>query len=525
MKIKIAFIALASFSLGINAQSFKTPDTNTDFNHLTRVGGGAAVYINQISSDSSFPILRLSSGIYEPNKNVRFTVENNGYVGIGTLKPLSKLSIGYTEGVSQIGFKRKDGAESFFMQVNENNQLLLRNTSGGGDYNFQSNVAGKGMKSVLFMEGANGNIGINTTTPTEKLDINGNLRLAREGKLYWSWKDRTIEEYSSGGVSRMIRFKNSMGEGQSNPDGGFNFTDHNGSSVMRINDFKVGIGTTNPKAKLDVEGGIVSKAIKTKNSNTDFNHFTRVGGGAAVYINQVSTDETKPILRLSSGIYEPNKNVRFTFENNGNLGIGTLKPLSKLSIGYTEGVSQIGFKRKDGAESFFMRVNENKQLLLRNTSGGGDYNFQSNVAGKGMKSVLFLEGANGNVGIGTVTPGEWKLAVNGKIKTKEIKVSLDGWSDFVFYDNYKLPTLDEVENHIAENGHLKDIPSAKEVEKNGIFLGEMDSKLLQKIEELTLYTIQQQKEIKALKKQNAKIEKQEKEIAELKVLVQKLLNK
>ncbi|TSE03622.1 hypothetical protein [Aquimarina algiphila] len=111
---------------------------------------------------------------------------------------------------------------------------------------------------------------------------------------------------------------------------------------------------------------------------------------------------------------------------------------------------------------------------------------------------------SGNVGIGTINPESWRLAVNGKIRAKEIKVET-GWSDFVFYDNYKLPTLSEVESHIKQKGHLKDIPSAKEVEKNGIFLGEMDSKLLQKIEELTLYTIQQQKEIEELKLQNKKL--------------------
>lgn len=109
-----------------------------------------------------------------------------------------------------------------------------------------------------------------------------------------------------------------------------------------------------------------------------------------------------------------------------------------------------------------------------------------------------------NVGIGTTNPDGWELAVNGKIRAKEIKVET-GWSDFVFYDDYQLPTLQEVEKHIKEKGHLKDIPSAKEVEKNGIYLGEMDSKLLQKIEELTLYTIQQEKKIKELESLNAKL--------------------
>lgn len=113
-----------------------------------------------------------------------------------------------------------------------------------------------------------------------------------------------------------------------------------------------------------------------------------------------------------------------------------------------------------------------------------------------------------NVGIGTITPDS-KLAVNGTIHSKEVKVDMNGWSDFVFKKDYDLPTLEEVEKHIAEKGHLENIPSEEEVLKNGINLGEMNSKLLQKIEELTLYLIElekanisQSKEIDALKKEN-----------------------
>ena len=83
------------------------------------------------------------------------------------------------------------------------------------------------------------------------------------------------------------------------------------------------------------------------------------------------------------------------------------------------------------------------------------------------------------------------------------------WSDFVFRKEYNLPTLQEVEKHIAEKGHLENIPTEKEVLENGINLGEMNAKLLQKIEELTLYSIQQ----------NKKIDEQAKEIESLKGLV------
>ena len=112
---------------------------------------------------------------------------------------------------------------------------------------------------------------------------------------------------------------------------------------------------------------------------------------------------------------------------------------------------------------------------------------------------------DGNVGIGITTPDE-KLAVNGNIHTKEVRVDLTGWSDFVFEKEYKLPTLKEVEKHIKEKGHLKDIPSAKHVEENGILLGNMDAKLLQKIEELTLYILQQQNKIEQLGKRISKQE-------------------
>lgn len=109
----------------------------------------------------------------------------------------------------------------------------------------------------------------------------------------------------------------------------------------------------------------------------------------------------------------------------------------------------------------------------------------------------------GGVSIGTAIrqPG-YLLSVNGKMKAKEVKVSMVDWSDFVFQIDYKLPTLREVELFIAENGHLRDIPSAKTVIEEGINLGEMDSKLLQKIEELTLYIIQQGKQITELQEQN-----------------------
>jgi hypothetical protein len=104
----------------------------------------------------------------------------------------------------------------------------------------------------------------------------------------------------------------------------------------------------------------------------------------------------------------------------------------------------------------------------------------------------------GNVGIGTTNIGIWKLAVGGKIRAEEVKVET-GWADYVFADGYDLPTLKEVKEHIKQKGRLINIPSAEEVEANGIELGEMNKLLLEKIEELTLYILKMDKEIQELK--------------------------
>jgi hypothetical protein len=127
-----------------------------------------------------------------------------------------------------------------------------------------------------------------------------------------------------------------------------------------------------------------------------------------------------------------------------------------------------------------------------------------------MDSQIFDNAAS--VGIGTTTPDE-KLSVNGKIHTKEVRVDLIGWApDYVFQKyytgkselkaDYKLPTLAEIERFTKENHHLPNVPSAKEIQEKGLQLGEMSNMLLQKIEELTIYVIEQQKEIVILKKEN-----------------------
>jgi chitodextrinase len=111
--------------------------------------------------------------------------------------------------------------------------------------------------------------------------------------------------------------------------------------------------------------------------------------------------------------------------------------------------------------------------------------------------------ADRNIGIGTTNTQGYRLAVAGNVVAEEIKVALQvNWPDYVFKNDYELPSLKLVEEYIAKYGHLSNVPSAEDVEKNGIKLGEMNAKLLRKIEELTLYTIEQQKKIELLEKES-----------------------
>jgi hypothetical protein len=149
----------------------------------------------------------------------------------------------------------------------------------------------------------------------------------------------------------------------------------------------------------------------------------------------------------------------------------------------------------------------NPQARLHIKSSGASNASSALIINNSANTELLRVIDNGYVGIGTATPSSL-LAVNGTITTKKVKLTPNGWSDYVFDKSYQLPSLQEVEKFITKNKHLPGIPSEAEVMKNGIEVGDTQSQLLKKIEELTLYAIQQQKEINALKemitKQTAK---------------------
>jgi hypothetical protein len=269
-------------------------------------------------------------------------------------------------------------------------------------------------------------------------------------------------------------------------------------------DGNVGIGTTNPSniqnwnKVLDVFGENHSKILTTTN-NTNiktgiFSHYSWYSGGGFI------GTESHHNLHLITG-YTP----KITILNNGNVGIGTETPKAKLdvsgSILMPSGVNGGAYFKYNYTT---LNTNSRSWILANDFYHYGDFGiYQSiNQTDDNLQNFAhnyrFYISRDGNVGIGTVETGGHKLAVDGTIGAREIKVETTSWSDFVFEDTYQLRNLEEVESFIEENKHLPDIPSQKDVIENGIQLGEMDAKLLQKIEELMLYTIQQEKKIKKL---------------------------
>jgi hypothetical protein len=207
----------------------------------------------------------------------------------------------------------------------------------------------------------------------------------------------------------------------------------------------------------------------------------------------------------------------FSLLPNGNLGMGLLQPESKLHLAGDESVTLGNYEPTNGIKGIsFTGYRDNVSNYFGASieavpewacCGGFP---QAGYAGVKNISLNFMMHANqdignskyaamsirpnGFVGIGTVTPKE-KLSVNGNIRSKEVKVEIENWPDFVFKNEYENMSLKNLEAYISQNKHLPGVPSAAEAQNDGISLGEMNKILLQKIEELTLHLIEKDKQV------------------------------
>ena len=279
----------------------------------------------------------------------------------------------------------------------------------------------------------------------------------------------------------------------------------------------VGIGTATPAGKLH---------LYQTNAANEFTFDTNLASGNAYALNPF-------IYGISNGGFSirdvTNSTDGIVIQNaTGNVGVGATTPTAKLQI--NGNVRQVTVGRIDNeltdssggtdakwwAWSLDGAMGPNTFGLHTRTDAGvfGQVALQFTRSGSTIATTI---SPNGNVGIGTTNPTQ-KLSVNGTIRAKEIIVDT-GWADYVFDDSYRLAPLAEVEQQIKQDKHLPGIPSAQEIAEHGVSMGEMRSKLLSKIEEITLHQIAQEKDIAELKGENAALRLQ---IAELKSASAKL---
>ncbi len=392
---------------------------------------------------------------------------NTGNIGIGTNNPTQKLAINATD--PAIDFMN-GGSSKGYLQASGNHMRLAtyaNNTTGNIVFNT------KAVDRMWIDE--NGKIGIGTANPTGLLTVNGTN----------PW----IEMQNNGVDKGFLQATGNdlkLGTNSTNTTGNLVFQTKLLDRMLIDENGNVGIGTTTPSSILTVNA--TDPILQIKNANVDKGFIQLVGDDIKIGTNLSNT--------YGSFIARTKGQDRFIVNYKGQIGINMpADPNSTYSFSIAEdendntGIALYhGGYRRAG-----FNYNGFNPFLTAST---GDFYIYRN------SSYPFVLHSDGNYTMGGHnTATGYRLSVYGKtIATEFTALPTGSWPDYVFEKNYKLKPLAEVKKYITENKHLPNIPAAAEVEKNGIQLGDMTKRLMEKVEELTLYIIGMQEQIDALKK-------------------------
>lgn len=339
-----------------------------------------------------------------------------------------------------------------------------------------------------------GLVGIGTTTPDEALVVNGSVAFDYgTGSSYNGIKRNGIKtEYYNGitGTSTNVIHE---------------FTGVNTTILSLTQGGNAGIGTNAPLSRLHIEGA----AGGGQPNATVPNYGMLIGGKTTGGILNMGIDANGAVP-FYSWIQSRHKSSADFYNlalnpEGGNVGVGTNTPNAKLHL--KNGNLLIETGENGGAPNLLFGTSTDPnyagwgQMGLEYIPNYGLNFWTPHASNNNLQNHLLVIKENGDVGIGTDLSSNttgFKLSVNGKIRAKEIQVEL-GWADYVFDDTYKIMELSEVNDFIQKENRLPGVPSAANVENGEFGIGELTKIQQEKIEELMLYTIQQQKELEELK--------------------------